>query len=222
MSIAEPPAMPETQVRTFADLLEGLGNVPPNRILLFPSPGTANETDLLKVAARADKRVCELVDGTLVEKGMGYRESLLAGFLLSLLRTYCRRFNLGLVSGEQGTLRLWEGLVRIPDVAFVSWDHIPGGRVPEQPIPDLTPDLVVEVLSESNTRQEMDRKRSEYFRAGTRLVWQVDPRARTVSVYTAPDNPTILRDTEVLSGTPVLPGFSLPLSELFAELDLKA
>jgi Uma2 family endonuclease len=176
----------------------------------------------LKVAARADKRVCELVDGTLVEKGMGYRESLLAGFLFSLLRTYCRRFNLGLVSGEQGTLRLWEGLVRIPDVAFVSWDRIPGGRVPEQPIPDLSPDLVVEVLSESNTRQEMERKRGEYFRAGTRLVWQVDPRARTVSVYTAPDNPTVLRDTQVLTGAPVLTGFSLPLSELFAELDLQA
>jgi len=221
MSIAEPPAVHEASVRTLADLLEELGDVPPNRVLQFPSPGTATEADLLKVAARADKRICELVDGTLVEKGTGYRESLLAGFLFSLLRTHCRRLNLGLVSGERGTLRLWEGLVRIPDVAFVSWDRIPGRRVPVEPIPDLTPDLVVEVLSESNTRQEMDRKRGEYFRAGTRLVWQVDPRARTVTVYTSPDNPAVLRGDDVLDGGAVLPGFALPLSELFGELDVQ-
>jgi Uma2 family endonuclease len=220
MSIAEPPT-PATATRTLADLVADLGHVPLNRILQFPSPGTATEADVLRVAAQAGKRVCELVDGTLVEKGMGYRESLLAVYLLSLLHAHCRRNNLGLVSGEQGTLRLWEGLVRIPDVAFVSWDHVPGRRVPDEPIPDLTPDLVVEVLSESNTRQEMDRKRGEYFRAGARLLWEVDPRVRTVAVYTSPDNPTVLRGDDVVNGGAVLPGFALPLPDLFGELDVQ-
>jgi Uma2 family endonuclease len=219
MSIAEPPTPAEATVRTFADLLDDLGNIPPNRILLFPSPGTATEADVLRMDGRADRRLCELVDGTLVEKGMGLRESLLAVFISSLLRPYCHQHNLGIVTGEQGALRLWEGLVRIPDVAFISWDMLPGRRIPDEPIPDLAPDLAVEVLSESNTRAEMERKRGEYFRAGTRLVWEVDPGTRSVAVYTQPDSPTILRDADILDGGPVLPGFSLPLSEVFGELD---
>lgn len=219
MSIAEPPATPEATVRTLADLLEDLGNVSPHRVLLSPSPGTATEADVLRMGGRAGRRMCELVDGTLVEKGMGLRESLLAVFISSLLGPYCRLRNLGIVSGEQGTLRLWEGLVRIPDVAFISWDTLPGRRIPDEPIPELAPDLAVEVLSESNTRAEMDRKRHEYFRAGTRLVWEVDPRGRTVAVYNSADSSVILRGSDLLDGGTVVPGFTLSLSELFGELD---
>jgi Uma2 family endonuclease len=219
MSIAAPATLPETCVRTFADLLEDLGDVPPSRILLSPSPGTATEADVLRLDGLADRRLCELVDGTLVEKGRGLRESLLAVFISSVLGPYCRLRNLGIVSGEQGTLRLWEGLVRIPDVAFISWDTLPGRRIPEEPIPELAPDLAVEVLSESNTRAEMERKRGEYFRAGTRLVWEIDPRTRTVTVYDAPENPVVLRDADVLDGANVVPGFALPVADLFGELD---
>jgi hypothetical protein len=75
------------------------------------------------------------------------------------------------------------------------------------------------VESVSNTAAELERKRADYFRSDVRLVWQFDPRARTVAVYTSPDNPTVLRVTDVLDGGPVLPGFTLPLSEVFAELD---
>ena len=72
---------------------------------------------------------------------------------------------------------LFRGLVRIPDVAFTSWERLPGRRVPPEPIPELAPDLAVEVLSQSNTEAEMTRKRGEYFAAGVRLVWLVDPDA---------------------------------------------
>jgi hypothetical protein len=82
----------------------------------------------------------------------------------------------------------------------------------------LVPDLAVEVLSPSNTEAEMARKRQEYFAAGVRLVWMVDPDARTVTVYTAPDQSTVLGEVDTLSGDPVLPGFTLPLRDLFAEL----
>ena len=150
---------------------------------------------------------------------MGFRESLLACELSARLNAVVRPNNLGLVAGPDGILRLWEGLVRLPDVAFISWDRIPGRRVPDEPIPELSPDLAVEILSVSNTRAEMDRKRREYFLAGTRLVWQIDPRARTIAVYTGPDNPTVLRDADVLDGGAVLPGFTLALTDLFGELD---
>jgi Uma2 family endonuclease len=116
-------------------------------------------------------------------------------------------------------LRLFPGLVRIPDVAYVSWARVPAGRVPTAPIPQLAPDLAVEVLSRSNTPREMERKLREYFDAGVRLVWIVDPDARTVAVYTAAVNPVVLTETDVLQGGEVLPGFTLPLAHLFAELD---
>ena len=65
----------------------------------------------------------------------------------------------------------------------------------------------------------MARKRREYFAAGVRLVWLVDPDARTIAVYTAPGSSTLLRQADTLPGGAVLPGFSLSLKELFDELD---
>jgi Uma2 family endonuclease len=117
-------------------------------------------------------------------------------------------------------MRLASGLVRIPDVSFVSWDRLPGRRVPSRPIPRLAPDLAVEVLSKGNTKREMERKLREYFNAGVGLVWLIDPKARTVAVYTAVDHFIVLGEKQTLEGRPVLPGFSLPLAQWFAELDL--
>lgn len=203
------------EYKTIADLLRSLGGVPPDRVRFYPMPGTGTVEDLLKPGNRG----CELVDGVLVEKAMGVRESLLAMWLGKLLLDFVVPRNLGIVTGEQGMLELIPGLVRGPDVAFISWDRTAGRRQPEAPIPQLAADLVVEVLSPSNTRAEMARKRDEYFRAGVRLVWEIDPRARTVVVFTAPDASRTLTATDTIDGGDVLPGFTLPLSELFAELD---
>jgi Uma2 family endonuclease len=101
-------------------------------------------------------------------------------------------------------------------VSFISWDRLPNRRVPRQPIPDLAPDLAVEVLSKGNTRGEMTRKLQEYFAHGVRLVWYVDPRTRTARVHSSPDESTLIQETDALEGETVLPGFSLPLDELFA------
>jgi Uma2 family endonuclease len=109
--------------------------------------------------------------------------------------------------------------VRIPDVAFTSWDRLPGRRRPGSPVPLLAPDLAVEVLSRSNTPGEMALKRQDYFTAGVRLVWEIDPEARTVVVYTSPTHAVTLGLADTLDGGLVLPGFTLPVQELFAELD---
>jgi Uma2 family endonuclease len=207
-----------TAIETLADLLVQLGGIAPARVRFRPLPGTATEKDVLDVQAR-EGRLCELVDGVLVEKGMGFLESYLAGALIEILRGFVKPRHLGLVTAPDGMVRLAPGLVRIPDVAFVSWARLPGRRVPREPIPDLSPDLAVEVLSESNTADEMARKRREYFAAGVRLVWQVAPLTRTVEVYTAPEQVTVLHEEDTLEGGAVLPGFALPLREFFAELD---
>ena len=207
-----------TAIETLADLLAQLGGIAPARVRFRPLPGTATEKDVLDMQAH-EGRLCELVDGVLVEKGMGFLESYLAGALIEILRGFVKPRHLGLVTAPDGMVRLAPGLVRIPDVAFVSWARLPSRRVPREPIPDLAPDLAVEVLSESNTADEMARKRREYFAAGVRLVWQVAPLARTVEVYTAPEQVMLLREEDTLEGGEVLPGFALPLRECFAELD---
>jgi Uma2 family endonuclease len=217
-TLLAPPAAP----RSLGDLLESLGGISPARVLLNPPPGRATVQDVVRVHDR-DRRLCELVDGTLVQKAVGYIESMLAGVIIMHLRLFVVPRNLGLVTGESGMIELFAGVVRIPDVAYVSWARIPGGRVPNEPVPHLAPDLAVEVLSVSNTPGEMARKRREYFEAKVRMVWEVDPRPRTVAVYVRDGAPLmVLTEDQTLDGRDVLPGFSLPLRELFAELDRQA
>jgi len=208
--IAEPP--------TIDGLIERLGRIPLNRVLCHPAPGLATEADLIEAQRKYD-RLYELVDGVLVEKGMGFAESLLAGAVIEALRKFVIPRNLGLVSTPDGMFRLFGGLVRIPDVAFTSWERLPDRKVPRTPIPSLVPDLVVEILSESNTAAEMERKRGEYFASGVRLIWEVEPETRTVAVYGSDGSVEILDASQRLDGKDVLPGFILDLSAFFAELD---
>jgi Uma2 family endonuclease len=168
-------------IETLADLLDRLGGIPLERIRFRPYPGTATEADVLTALEASRKRLCELIEGVLVEKAVGYTESLLASYLIVLLDAFVRPGNRGLVTAPDGTIRLWPGRVRIPDVAFFSWDRLPGCRRPAESIPTLAPDPAVEILSVSNTAAEMRLKRQDYFQAGVRLIW-VDPTARTVSV----------------------------------------
>jgi Uma2 family endonuclease len=184
-------------------------------VRLHPFPGTAREQDVLKILDD-ENRPCELVEGTLVEKTMGYEESEIAGLLLTFLNNFVRPRKLGIVTGADGTVQLFPGLVRIPDVAFASWERFPGRKRPKARIPHLAPDLVVEVLSKGNTRAEMARKLREYFEAGVRIVWLADHRKRTVRVHTAVDESVLVRDDQTLDGGSVLPGFVRRLSELFA------
>jgi Uma2 family endonuclease len=202
---------------TVGELLEQLGRIDPRRVRLSPPPGKATEKDVLALLDH-ENRLYELVDGVLVEKIMGLKESALAADLVGRVSPFVREHDLGIVAGADGTLRLLPRLIRIPDLSFISWDQLPSREYPVQPIPDLYPDLAVEVLSAGNTVQEIERKLKEYFLAGTRLVWIIDPDARIVHVYTSPDDWTILEETDTLTGGEILPGFKLPLRQLFARL----
>ena len=122
MTIISPPT---SSLETIGDLLRQLGDIPAWRVRLQPYPGTATEADVLRFDAHED-RLYELVDGTLVEKGMGFQESVLAAYLIIHLGNFVNPKNLGLVSGESGMMRFFAGMVRIPDVAYISWPRIPG------------------------------------------------------------------------------------------------
>ena len=214
--VAAPPPAPREAPATVGDLLKRLGNIPARRVLLHPTPGTATVEDVIRMDDHED-RLCELVDGTLVEKAMGYEESDVAGLILTALNIFIRPRKLGIVTGEAGPFELLGGLVRYPDVAFTSWDRLPSRKRPKAPVPHLAPDLAVEVLSKSNTPAEIKRKLGEYFRAGVRLVWVVDPKKRTIRVHTSAARSVLLKEGQSLDGGDVLPGFVLSLEEIFAE-----
>lgn len=202
---------------TIADLLKELGGIAARRVRADPLPGTATERDLIAVNEHSN-RTCELINGILVEKVMSYPESVIACEVIVALKEYLRRHDLGIIAGESGGMRLMPGLVRMPDVSFLSWERLPGHTLPSDPIAGFPPDLAVEVLSKGNTKREMKRKRREYFFAGTRLVWMVDKDKRIVEVFTAPDQSAIFTEEQTLDGGDVLPGFSLPVRQLFAAL----
>jgi Uma2 family endonuclease len=210
-----------SSIETLADLIERLGDIPLARVRFHPFPGTATEADVL-ARPNGEKCLCELVDGVLVEKAMGLYESLLAVQLGYFFQLYLDAHPLGVVAGEAGMLRLAPGLVRAPDVSFLSWDHFPDHLLPADAVPGLAPDLAVEILSESNTEAEMERKRDEYFSAGTKLTWLVDPSTRTVRIYTNPTDFRLLQETDTLDGGDVLPGFTLSIRTWFERAGQRA
>jgi Uma2 family endonuclease len=212
-------AVTTVTLRTFAtaaELHERLGFIPLERIRVVPPAGLATEEDLLRVLDHED-RICELIDGVLVEKTMGYYESMLAVSLIMALGKFVKEHDLGIVLGEAGTLRILEDQIRVPDVAFLSWRHFPGRVLPAEPVPAIAPDLAVEVLSAGNTPAEMTRKLKDYFAAGVKLVWFIDPASESATVYKDLRTSRKLSLADSLEGGEVLPGFELPLKEVFAE-----
>lgn len=111
-------------------------------------------------------------------------------------------------------------LQRRPDLAYVSHARLPGPFFPpgeDPPVWDVVPNLAVEVVSPSNTAQEVNEKVGEYFRFGVELVWVVYPLSRQVYVYESVTRVTVLLETGDLTGGSVLPGFSIPIASLFVD-----
>lgn len=207
---------------TVADLLHRLGDVPADRVRLYPPIGTVTFEQFVEInEEKPDGKIYEWVDGTLVEKAVGYYESRLTAFLIRAIGDFVEDRDLGLLAAPDGLMRILPHISRGPDVSFVSWDRLPGGRPPgrEDPVPSIVPDLVVEVLSKSNRPAEMARKRRDYFTAGVRSVWEIDPATRSAVVYSSADAGTPIPPNGVIDGGELLPGFRLPLQEIFDRAD---
>lgn len=203
---------------TLQERLLDLGNIPLSRIVMIPPPGQATKNDWLAIR-ESSKRLCELVDGTLVEKPMGWLESLLGAVLVRWLGNYVTEKNLGVVTGADGFTELYSDTVRGPDIAYVSWNRIPSGQLPTSPLPRLVPNFVIEILSKGNTYGEMSRKRREYFHAGVELMWMVDHRNRTITVYRTSQRFEVVREGQMIDGAPVLPDWTFNTADLFVVLD---
>lgn len=212
------PRTPRVRFATAADLMDRLGDIPLDRVLFDPVPGTATEKDLIWRHNRKEPALLELVDGTLVRKPMGAAESYLASLLGRWVGNFVDDNDLGFLYTAAVLVRVCPGQVRGPDVSFTSWAKRPEKTVPREPITGIVPDLAVEILSPSNTPKEIARKVGEYFAGGCRLVWVIDPDAEAAEVYTSPTAKTAVPPTGTLDGGAVLPGFRLPLVKLFERL----
>jgi Uma2 family endonuclease len=210
-----PPVESPLQGLTLVDLTRRFGPMPAWRVLSDRRPGLATEDDVEDLQQRTNL-LAELVEGVLVRKTMGSFKSYMAGELFARIREFVKRHQLGWALPADGMLRLWPGRVRIPDACFIAKTQTPDGKFPQhERIATLYPDLAVEVLSDSNTCEEMDEKLRDYFQAGTRLVWYVDPFTKTATMYTAVDRATPVPVDGVLTGEPVLPGLAIPLKDVF-------
>ncbi len=202
---------------TVADILRDLGDIPPNRVRIVPPIGKATLEDLIEANERGDGAVCEWIEDTLVEKAVGQYESWIGSIVNGLFLAFIRGNRLGMLLGEGGVVRILPRVGRAADVAFIAWTSMPGRKPPppEDRVPSMVPDLVVEVLSNSNTPREMDRKRGEYFTAGVKHVWEIDPIAKTARAYTSVNSVRDIPAGGILSAEDLLPGFQLSLTEVF-------
>jgi Uma2 family endonuclease len=179
---------------------------------------TSDLGERIPVLERPD--LFEIVGGRVVEKPpMGALEGFLASILIRYLAPFVHEAGLGCVVSEiLFVLEHSPELKRRPDLAFVSAERWPSGkRVPRTEAWDVIPDMAVEFISQSNSADEVAGKIDEYFRAEVRQVWVVYPVTNKVQVYESPTRVKILQLGDELQGDPLIPGFRLPLSELFGE-----
>jgi Uma2 family endonuclease len=162
---------------------------------------------------------CELIDGRIVPSSpTGDEHGSVELNLAAALRAFVREQRLGHVRvGEVGVVtRRQPDTVRGADVLYISNARY-ARRGRRTGYLDVAPELVAEVLSPWDKPAELRHKLAEYFEAGVLVVWVLDPARRTVRVHSAPNHVVELREGDTLTGGDVLPGFTVPVVELFAE-----
>ena len=211
-SIMNAPEMP-----TFVEMQNRFGAMPISRIRLVPPPGTATEADVVAIHD-ADRRLFELVDGILVEKTMGSKESEIAVCLSRILLNYVLPRRLGKVLGADGMLRLNAGLIRIPDVSVISIQRYQAvAGIQDQRVWSVVPNLVVEVLSESNSQKEMQDKLVEYFRFGVEEVWYVSPSLKTICVYYSTEESIVIESPAFFNKSRLFLDLVFSLDDVFLD-----
>lgn len=163
----------------------------------------------------------ELVDGNLVERHTGSESSAVAVAIAALLANYVRPRRAGHLFTTDCGYRCFPdapGKVRRPDVSFVRAGRLPDERPPEGYV-EISPDLVVEVLSPGDLAYEIDEKVKDYLGAGVRLIWVVNPKTRMVRIHRPAGSPLgsigAASEADMITGEDVLPGFECQVAEFF-------
>jgi len=177
-------------------------------------------TDEAFMALPDDGHHYEIVNGELIDMGnSGALHGYVCSLLLAALMSYILPKKLGVILDSSTAFKMKNGNKRSPDISFFAKDRLQG--ITELPSGFLegAPDLAVEVLSPGNTIEEIDEKIAEYFENGARLVWVISPTQHYVLVYRSAQEPDrLLKSIDSLDGEDVIPGFTLPVADLFQKL----
>ena len=158
----------------------------------------------------------ELVDGKVLEMAPVNEEHGEVAFQINgAFYVYSRRYGIGRGGVEIGyRVRQNPDIVRGPDVSF----NVSSRSENEEPLRGFVPgapDIAVKVVSPSNTAAQMEREVAEYLAAGSQRVWVANPSTRSVAVHRADGTTITYTGDDVITDEELLPGFSLPLSDIF-------
>ncbi len=177
-------------------------------------------TDRAFMALPDDGHHYEVVQGELIDMGnSGALHGYICSSLMILLGGHVRLQNLGAMFDSSTAFKMKNGNKRSPDISFFAKERLQGMTELPTGFLEGAPDLAVEVLSPSNTVEEIDDKIVEYFENGARLIWVINPRQQYILVYRSAQAPDrLLKSADTLSGEDVIPEFSLPVADLFQKL----
>jgi Uma2 family endonuclease len=167
----------------------------------------------------------EVIDGVRVAREpVGAFETVLASWLCLLINSFAAGKKLGLAVNEVlfVLLNASRDLKRRPDMAYVSYGRWPSGVIERAPAWNIVPDLAVEIVRPGNLAEEIDNELTDYFRSGVRLVWVFYPDSGRGYVYRSLTQVRILERTDTLDGGEVLPGFRLPIAQLYEAVNKPA
>jgi Uma2 family endonuclease len=162
----------------------------------------------------------EIIEGELTERVMSYLSSSIATYIAALLWQWVKQGHPGRVAGSDGGFAIFPwapGDLRMPDVSYISRTRLP--RAPRTGWVSVPPEFAVEVVSPTDLAWDVQKKAEDYIRAGVPLVWVVFPKTNSVQVFRGDGSTALVREGQLLTGEDVLPGFELPVDELFAEID---
>ncbi|MEG4504000.1 Uma2 family endonuclease [Microcoleus sp. F6_B4] len=177
-------------------------------------------TDAEFMALNRDGHRYEIVNGELIDMGnSGAKHGYVAVILSAALFNCVSTRKLGAIFDSSTAFKMKSGNKRSPDVSFMAKERLQGLDDLPDGFLEGAPDLAVEILSPGNTVAEIHDKLVEYFENGARLVWVIHPQEQYVLVYRSSQEPDrLLKSTQSLDGEEIVPGFSLPIAELFQKL----
>jgi Uma2 family endonuclease len=158
----------------------------------------------------------ELVCGEFVMMSpSGYEHGVVAGRIHTRLATFVEQRSLGIVTAAETGFQISHDpdTVRAPDVGFIRADRVPLVRT--RGFFQGAPDLAVEVVSPSDRAGDLLAKVRDWLSAGSQAVWVVDPSSQTISIYRSSHAPAMLTNADELADDAVLPGFRLPVTQVF-------
>jgi len=175
-------------------------------------------TEAELMALPDDSRKYELVEGEIVVSNAGIEHEFIGARLINSLFSFVWKHRLGIVCGSSAGCWMKSGNLRSPDVSFIAKERLQGLKRPPKEFWQGAPELVIEIIS-NETVGALHEKIVEYFENGTRLVWVLNPAEETVLVYHSPQPDRLLRASDAVDGEEVVPGFTMLVFEMFAELD---